>query len=214
MATDAGPPLKIIGRASSINVRKVLWTCDEIGLDWIREEAETAFGLEAVPALLTLNPNGLMPVVIDEAGPLWESNTICRYLAAKLERTDLLPKEPRQRAEVEQWMDWQAADLNAAWNYAFQAKVRCNPMFRDETLIARSIAAWNEKMEILDQRLALTGAYVTGDRFTIADIVVGLSVNRWLLTPLPRPERPFIAAYRKRLEERRACEEHCFNGIV
>jgi glutathione S-transferase len=111
-------------------------------------------------------------------------------------------------------MDWQAADLNAAWNYAFQAIARQNPLFQDETLIAHSIAAWNGKMEILGQRLASTAAYVAGDRFTLADIGIGLSVNRWLLTPLSRPDHPAIDAYRTRLEERHACRAHCFSGIV
>jgi glutathione S-transferase len=38
---------------------------------------------------------------------LWESNTICRYLAAQAGREDLLPSAPVARARVEQWMDCQ-----------------------------------------------------------------------------------------------------------
>ena len=75
--------VRIIGRASSINVRKVMWTCDEAGLAWTREEWKGGVGPMADPEFLAMNPNGLVPVVIDEHGPLWESNTICRYLAVK-----------------------------------------------------------------------------------------------------------------------------------
>ena len=39
-------------------------------------------------------------------------------------------------------------------------------------------------MGILEQRLRETGAYVTGEAFTLADIAIGLSVNRWFATPL------------------------------
>jgi glutathione S-transferase len=206
--------LRIIGRASSINVRKVMWTCEEAGIAWVRDEWEGCLGPMAAPGFLAMNPNGLVPVAIDEHGPLWESNTICRYLAGKAGRTDLLPIEPRQRADVEQWMDWQATDLNASWNYAFQAKVRGNPLFADENRIALSIEAWDGKMEILERRLASTDAFVTGPRFTLADIVIALSVNRWLLTPLARPRHPAIAAYCDRLRERPGCVEHCFNGTA
>ena len=117
--------LRILGRASSINVRKVLWTCREIGLDYRREDFGTGFAPTNTPQFLAMNPNGQVPVIEDEAGVLWESNTICRYLAAKHARTDLLSADPRERAGVEQWMDWGATDLNSAWRYAFTgARVR------------------------------------------------------------------------------------------
>lgn len=34
-------------------------------------------------------------------------------------------------------------------------------------------------MTILDAQLAKTGAYVAGETFTLADIVLGLSTHRW-----------------------------------
>ena len=83
--------LRIIGKASSINVRKVLWACEEIGIAYTREDS----ALE-----MALNPNGLVPVMVDGDFVLWESNTILRYLANKWRATSLLPTEPRARAEV------------------------------------------------------------------------------------------------------------------
>ena len=208
------PLLRILGKASSINVRKVLWTCEEIGLPFMREDWGSGHQSTAKPEFLALNPNGLVPVVIDESGPLWESNSICRYLAAKHDRIDLLPAEPRQRAGVEQWMDWQATDLNASWHYAFQARVRRNPLYQDDEQVNLSLAEWNNKTKILEQRLTSTGAFVAGDSFTLADVVIALSLNRWLLTPMPHPHHPAIAAYCDRLKERSGCRNHCFNGIA
>src|ERR1700744_4768263 len=111
--------LRLLGIANSINVRRVLWPCREIGIDYDREDVGSGFAPTDTAEFLKLNPNGLVPVIEDEAGVLWESNTICRYLAAKHGRTDLLPENPRARAGVEQWMDWQATDLNSSWRYAF-----------------------------------------------------------------------------------------------
>jgi glutathione S-transferase len=90
--------LKILGRTSSLNVRKVLWTCDELGLAYEREDWGTGFASTKSPEFLALNPNGLVPVLIDEQGALYESNTICRYLAARFGHGHLLPVEPRPRA--------------------------------------------------------------------------------------------------------------------
>ena len=123
---SAQPPLKILGRTSSINVRKVLWTCAELSRDFEREDWGSGFRPTQDPAFLALNPNALVPVLIENEGDgdfvLWESNTICRYLAAKAARDDLLPASPRDRAEVERWMDWQAGELNNAWRYALDRK--------------------------------------------------------------------------------------------
>jgi glutathione S-transferase len=91
-----------------LNVRKVLWVCDELQLEYDREDGGAGFKSTRSPEFLALNPNGLVPVIQDGDIVLWESNTICRYLAAKHERTDLQPSEPAARAVVEKWMDWQA----------------------------------------------------------------------------------------------------------
>jgi glutathione S-transferase len=205
--------LRILGRASSINVRKVLWTCREIGIAYEREDFGTGFAPTNTPEFLALNPNGQVPVIEDENGVLWESNTICRYLAAKHCRTDLLPLAPRERAGVEQWMDWGATDLNSAWRYAFVALIWRDPAFQDAQQIVASVAKWNAMMGILQQRLAATGAFAAGDGFTLADVVLGLSVNRWLMTPIERPDYPAVAAYYERLKSRPGFVEHGCNGL-
>jgi glutathione S-transferase len=196
--------LKILGRTSSLNVRKVLWTLDELGLAYEREDWGTGFASTKSPEFLALNPNGLVPVLIDEQGALYESNTICRYLAARYGHGHLLPVEPRPRAGVEQWMDWQATDLNPTWGYAFLALGRPTPGYDDPARIAASVAAWNAAMAILDQRLAETGAHAAGHDFTLADVVLGVSVHRWIRTPMDRANLPAVQAYYARLKERPA----------
>ncbi|MEO7152725.1 MAG: glutathione S-transferase, partial [Burkholderiaceae bacterium] len=171
--------LQVLGRASSINVRKVLWTCAELGL--APEHIEWGAGELSLASseYRALNPNGLVPVLRDGPVTLWESNTICRYLAARERRTDLLPDDPLGRARVEQWMDWQATELNTAWRYAFMALVRRSAAHRDPAAIDASAVAWNRHMVILDAALAGAGPFVSGAVFTLADVVLGLVVHRW-----------------------------------
>ena len=199
--------LRILGRTTSINVRKVLWTAAELDLAFEHEPEWAGERDTRAPEFLALNPNGLVPVVIDDGRVLWESNTICRYLAAKAGREDLLPAEPFARAEVEMWMDWQAAELNPAWGGAFLALVRKVPAaMADAEAIARSTREWNRRMLLLEDRVARTGAFVAGPDFTLADIPLGLSVQRWLHTPIERPPTPALADYRARLQARPAAQ--------
>jgi glutathione S-transferase len=206
--------LKILGKASSINVRKVLWTCVEIGAPFEHEQWGAGFQPTDTPAFRALNPNAMVPVIVDDGFVLWESNTICRYLAAKHGRHDLLPQAPAARACVEQWMDWQAGELNNSWRYAFMALVRRSPAHADAAAIAAGVANWNRHIGILDAQLEKSGAWVAGATFTLADVVLGLSVNRWLMTPMERPDYRAVTAYYERLGLRPGFMAHGRNGIA
>ncbi len=188
--------LRILGRTSSINVRKVLWTCAELDLQFEHVESD--------PQLLARNPNALVPVIRDGDFVMWESNAICRYLAGRQPRGTLLPEDPGQRGLVDQWMDWQATELNDAWRYSFLALVRRSPEHTDTASIEASIASWNRHIAMLDDHLRHGGQFMTGEFFTLADVVLGLSVHRWLLTPIERPRLESVLGYYQRLSVRPA----------
>jgi glutathione S-transferase len=143
---------------------------------------------------------------------LWESNTICRWLAAKHGREDLLPSSPRERAGVGRWMDWQATELNSAWRYAFHGLVRKSAQHQDVQQIEASVQQWNLMMSLLDAQLQSTGAYAAGQHFTLADVVLGVSTHRWLATPIERPALPHVAAYFARLSGRPGFAQHVPGG--
>ncbi|WP_262029221.1 glutathione S-transferase family protein [Microvirga sp. Mcv34] len=194
--------LKIHGYAGSINVRKVLWICEELGLPF--ERIDWGGGTRPVtdPAFQKLNPVGMIPVLEDAGQLFWESNSIVRYLAARESRHDLLPDTPAERAHVEKWMDWQVSDFNNTWRYAFMGLVRKNPHFQDEKQIAESWDKFSAAVRVVSRELARTSAYIAGRHFTCADIVIGLSIHRWKSIPLKRPDLPEIERYYERLCER------------
>jgi glutathione S-transferase len=207
--------LEVLGRPNSINVRKVLWACAELGLE-IRHVPWGAGELSLASAeFRALNPLGLVPVLRDtDTGlVLRESNTICRYLAARQGRTDLLPAEPAARAEVEMWMDWMATELNNAWRPAFMGLVRRSPAFQDPATIAASTAEWNRQMAFLDATLQATQGYATRHGFTLADVVLGLATHRWVMAPIEHAGLPAVRAYYERLSARPAFLVHGRNGI-
>jgi glutathione S-transferase len=206
--------LKILGKPESINVRKVLWTCSELGIPCENEAWGSGHRPTDTPEFLALNPNAMVPVIIDDGFVLWESNTICRYLATRDGETPLLPARPASRAIVEQWMDWQSTELNPAWRYAFMALVRRNAAFQDASSIANSASRWNRLMTLLDRQLAASGGFVAGPEFTLADVAVGLSTHRWYMTPIERPPLPAVARYYDALSQRPGFMAHGRNGVA
>ncbi|WP_313178114.1 glutathione S-transferase N-terminal domain-containing protein [Stenotrophomonas sp.] len=199
--------LELYGKPTSINVRKVLWLC--AGLDLaVQHHADPD-----ADVLRGLNPNAQVPVLCEGDFVLWESNSICSYLATRAGRNDLLPVEPQARARVEQWMDWQATDLNTAWRHVFMARVRGHADYPDDARAEASLAQWNRLMAMLDAQLGRL-AYVAGDDFTLADIVLGLCTQRWRSTPGGKPVLANVDAWFERLRRQPGFAAHVDNGVA
>ena len=205
--------LKIYGRANSINVRKVLWTVDEIGVEYEREDWGRGVRPLSDPQFLAINPFGLIPVIDDEGFVLGELHAIIRYLAATASRNDLLPADPKSRAIVESWMDWQGTEVSSAHRAAVLSKVFNITLPGGQEVVEASLMEWPKRMAIIGAQLKKTGAYITGPQFTLADICIGLTVNRWFATPTgEKPDFPAMSAYYDLLAERPAYRRHGRNG--
>jgi len=194
--------LKVLGRVTSINVRKVLWALDELGLAYDREDWGMPLRDPKVPEFLALNPNGQVPVLIENGFVLWESNAILIYLAER--EGALLPEQLELRALALQWLGWQAAELNPPWGYAVNALIRKTPGYDDPARIADSMVKWTAKMDILEAALIGSNTGYIGAGFSIADIALGLSVHRWMAIPMDKKALPAIEDYYERLMSREA----------
>src|SRR5260221_14796285 len=123
--------LKIWGRANSSNVQKVLWTCEEIGINFERIDAGGSFGKTNEPAYLKMNPTGLVPTVEDGDTIIWESNPTMRYPPRKHDAPNLYPGDRVQPPHVERWMDWQAPSLSPPMTPLLFGYYRTAPEQRD-----------------------------------------------------------------------------------
>lgn len=200
--------LTILGRRTSINVRKALWAADELGVPYEVEVWGQPHRDPSDPEFVALNPNAQVPVLRDGDFVLWESSAILRYLMDAYGPGELMPADPRTRALAEQWFAWQATELNRAWSYAAAALVRKLPGYDDWAQIAASLSRWTIKMHILEDRLAQTRAYAAGHAFSFADIPLGLSVHRWFGGDFARPDLPAVSAYYERVKARPAARVH------
>lgn len=207
--------IRILGRDDSLNVRKVLWCCDELGLDFEREDYGGPFGRTDSPEYRALNPNGLVPTVIDGDLAIWESNTIMRYLAAKYGGAPLYDPDPGRRSLTERWMDWQLSTLQQVQGAMFLNLVRLPPDKRDAAAVARNRDLCAKAMAVLDGALAAganEGPYIAGRDLTLGDIPLGLAVNRWFLLDIPREDLPALATYYETLKGHAGYRKWVANG--
>ena len=183
--------LVIWGRKNSVNVQKVLWCCEEIGLKYERKDAGGAFGVVNTPEYRALNPNGLVPTIDDDGVVLWESNAVVRYLAAKHSAGRLWPDDLARRASADRWMDWQHTTFWPAIRPLFMGLVRTPEDKRDPHAIEESRLKTAEVLGILDHELS-SQAFVAGDALTMGDIPLGCAIWRWMALPIERPARPNV----------------------
>lgn len=193
--------LKILGRATSTNVQKVLWFCDEQGIAYDHDnEIGGAFGRNDTPEYLAMNPNGRVPVVIDGDFTMWESNSIIRYLARK-EKSALYPSGFAERQTVERWMDWELSLLAQRMVPVFIGLIRTKPEDRDMARIGAMTEQWNQAMQVLDGQLAKS-EYVAGDAFTLADIPIAPIAHRWFELDIERVDAPHVRRWYDALSQR------------
>lgn len=193
--------LKVWGRANSINVQKVLCTCDELGLAYERVDAGMQFGQVNTPAYLAMNPNGLIPVLVDGDAVLWESHTIMRYLVRRYDADHiLLPQDEMQIAQADKWLDWVHTVAWPALKPVFWGLVRTPADKRNQAEIAAGVEACAKAYALVDGVLAHQ-AYLGGDHFSFGDIPMALIAHRWFQMPIEnRPALPHL--------------KHWYEGIV
>jgi glutathione S-transferase len=199
--------LKIWGRATSINVQKVMWTIGELGLSYERVDIGGDYGGNAQPEYLRKNPNGLIPTLEEDDFLLWESNACVRYLASKYGAGTLEPADLRDRARASRWMDWQISTAGPAIAELFRGMVRTAPELRDLDQIDRSREKATLCMGLLDVHLAET-PYLVGQEFSMGDIPLALVTYRFRRLVPTRPDLRHLDAWFQRIETRPAFAVH------
>lgn len=198
--------LRIWGRVTSVNVQKVLWAADEIGLSYERIDAGGPFGKLDTPEYRALNPNQSIPVIEDGEFVLWESNAIVRYLSEAY--GVLAPLELEARSLAGQWSDWSLSSLyNDLISICFHQHVRVTAEERDHKAITAAAARLEPRFMILDRHLEDRG-FIAGDSLSFADVCIGALMYRYYTMPIAHAKAPNVEAWYQRLEERSAYREH------
>jgi len=201
--------LKIWGRTSSSNVKKVLWCADELELPFERIDAGGAFGIVDTAEFRALNPNGLVPTIDDDGVVLWESNVIVRYLYARYGQA----KSPADRARAECWMDWTLGSFYPAYVPIFVALVRTSQAERDHDGLTASLARAGSLLEVVETALARQ-PFLSGRQLGVGDFALGAVIHAWYELPIERPNLLYLRAWYDRLLARPGYRRHVAVPIV
>lgn len=199
--------LEIWGRPYSSNVIPVIWTANELGLEYQLQLAGGSFGKLDTDDYLSINPNRLIPAIRDGDFSLWESHAIVRYLCDQYDNGGLCPSDARTRAVADQWMEWSGSLAFPPVIQLFFATVRTAPAERDVDKIAALRDQAANTLQTLDTHLSKQ-PYVAGDQFTMGDIPLGCVAYRFFNVAVERPSLPHLEAWYQRLSERPAYQQH------
>ncbi|MDP4556508.1 glutathione S-transferase family protein [Halomonas meridiana] len=193
------------GRNNSTNVKKVLWALEELQLPFEMVMAGLQHGVNDTPEYLAMNPNGLVPLLKDDAtqSVLWESNTILRYLAAQYAPNHLWIEAPAKRAQMEKWMDWSTSLLTPAHRTILMGYVRTPPEQRDSALLDPAIATCEKLFAQLDAALNQQ-QWFSGDEFGLADIAISPFTYNLINSGLTWKPRLHLTRWTEQLAERPA----------
>lgn len=193
------------GRNNSTNVKKVLWTLEELELPYHQILAGGKYGVNQDADYLAMNPNGLVPLLKDDETNLllWESNAIVRYLAAQYGQNRLWVDNPARRAEGEKWMDWANQTLSPAHRVILMGLVRTPPEKRDRAAIEAGIEKCDSLFALLDDALAQQ-PWFSGSNIGTGDIAIAPFVYNLLNVGLSWTPRPHLERWYQQLTERPA----------
>lgn len=199
--------LEIWGRPYSSNVIPVIWTANELGLDYTLQLAGGSFGKLDTAEYAAINPNRMIPAIRDGDFALWESHAIVRYLCDRYGRGTLCPDDTQTRAVADQWMEWSGTLAFTPVIQLFFATVRTEPDQRDVAKINALRDQAVNVLRVLDNHLA-DHKFVAGDTFTMGDIPLGCVTYRFFNVEVERPSLPHLEAWYARLSERPAYQDH------
>ncbi|TDQ80632.1 glutathione S-transferase [Dongia mobilis] len=192
--------LRVLGRSTSGNVQKVLFLLEELGVPYNREDYGRQFNNTQDETYLSLNPNGKVPTLVDGDAVIWESNTILRYLASK-HKSALYPTDLVARTQVERWMDWLLASLNAPYVAIFKESKK--PAAERGASFDADAKELRAQLEILARGTA-GRPFLAGNDFSLADVCLGPIVHRCLDFPVDLPGLDSLRAWRDKVTSRPA----------
>ncbi len=210
--------LRIYGIARTRAFRP-LWMATELGIAYEHLPIEIGDDGARSPEFLALNPNGRLPVIVDDGFVLFESLAITLYLAKKHATGTLYPATLEGEARAWQWSFWAVAEVDRGVNIWSLHAVRLAPAERNAALREEALRVIAAPFKVLDAAVAQQ-PYLLGNGFTVADLNVAAVISRavdmdlsavphlkaWLMRCLERPAARAALALRAKADSETPAE--------
>jgi glutathione S-transferase len=174
---------------------------DEVRIDLGKKE-------QLKPDYLKLNPNGVVPTLVDDGVTIIESSVICEYLDEKYPQNPLVPADIIERARMRAWTHYieevsvgaiRVPSFNRAFLYRFKGQdqkqfeaqeINTRPVRKElfwrmgspkgfsQAEIDKSLGELAETCRRMDVSIAEKGPWLMGEQFTLADVLVMPTIDR------------------------------------
>jgi glutathione S-transferase len=187
----------------SSNSRKAQMTAIILGTQVELKLVDLAKREQRQQEFLKLNPNGKVPVLVDEDLVLWESHAIMAYLAEKTPNHTLYPQQLKQRADVNRWLFWASSHFMppvAVLNFENMLKARFGLGKPDEKRVEQANSDLRSHAQILDMQLAKS-EWIARKHMTLADVSIACAMVTTVAARLPVQDFPYLQAWYDRMQQ-------------
>ena len=166
--------MKLYMHPVSMTSRPVRLFMAEKGLQADEVVVDLMSGAHYQEPYASLNPNKLVPMLEDDGFKLTESSAILKYLAEKYDLPEY-PKDLRQRARVNEVMDWFNSNFYREWGYGMCYPQLFPHLKRPDENVQKATIEWGREqsrkwLQVLnDYWIGPDNQYLTGNTITIAD---------------------------------------------
>ena len=173
--------MKLYYHPVSTTSRPVLLFAAESNIPLDLQVVDLFTGEQYQSAYSAINPSHQVPVLEDGDFRLTESSAILKYLAEKV-GSPAYPKDLRQRARVNERMDWFNTGFYRDYSYGFIYPQIFPFLKRPDDKVQAGTVAWGKEkalpwLKILDENvIGPRNAFVCGDAITIADYLGAMMV--------------------------------------
>jgi glutathione S-transferase len=181
---------------------------EEIGVPYALQYVDRAVQAHKSAEYLKLNPNGLIPVLIDGDLVLYETAAICLHLADTHPAAALAPKlGSAERAHFYKWIAWCTNTLQAALIIYFYPERWADDAAAIAQVKAHAEASIGRMLDQLDAQFAQHGGpFLLGSTFSAAD-PYAFMLCRWTRGfAHPARQRPLLGPFLARMLERPAVQ--------
>ena len=177
---------------------RALWMLEETGCAYERVLVDLTTGAQSHPDFLKINPMGKVPALVDGEAAVAEFGRDLRYLADRFPEAGLAPAigDPA-RGRYLQWLFFSAGCSEPAYTE------KMNGWTTDS-----STAAWGnfDRVIAVQEEALSSGQWLLGERFSAADIILGIDLHYCMNIMKIIPEKPVLQAYVARCLERPALQ--------
>ncbi|KAJ5723228.1 hypothetical protein N7488_001263 [Penicillium malachiteum] len=207
---------------------RIIWLAEELGIEYqyVFHKRDPIF---APQSLKDLHPAGSAPVMEDDPSPvtgskvvLAESAAIIDYIIAVYGNGRLAPT-PKDGAVYAHFLEWYHF-ANGSYQPTLVRLMPIQGADPSSPVVRSTKAKLHRHLDMIDARLAETGAYFAGEELTAADIMIFVSlttIRGFNPVEYDVQKHKHILAYMKRVSERPAyqkamkiCEGEKFEPLI